>query len=151
MTQISKWGSQEVEMIQHVRNILGDELLSRPQFPEVVGDRRILRFIRGYGSVEKASKMMSKFLKWRIENNVDKIRQDIVYNGKNHPKLFPHGQVILKLVPQIIISKRRTKNGSLISTETFNFSPKEVLSNIKIEEYLEFLIYSLGISLTLII
>ena len=44
----------------------------------MVGDARILRFLRGKQlDVEVASDMYIKFLKWRRENNVDQIRQEI--------------------------------------------------------------------------
>ena len=53
----------------------------------VIGERRLLRFIKGYnGNIEKAAEAYSKFLKWRRENNVDEIRNKIVYGGINHPK-----------------------------------------------------------------
>lgn len=46
----------------------------------------------------------ASFLKWRRENEVDFIRHDILYGGKNTPFLFPFGKVIIDLAPQIVIT-----------------------------------------------
>lgn len=74
-------------------------------FNSVVGDRRILRFLRGNQlKLEQSIHQYAGFLKWRKENNVDEIRQDIVYGGKDSPFKFPYGKKIIDLVPQIIIT-----------------------------------------------
>lgn len=47
-------------------------------FPEVVGDRKLLRFLHAHNrKVSKAVDAYMKFLVWRKENNVDVVRQDI--------------------------------------------------------------------------
>jgi hypothetical protein len=75
-----------------MRAVLGEQLTNRPQYPEVVGDGKILRFLRGHDmDVEKASAMMSKFLTWRKENGIDTIRDNIVNGGMSRPNLFPKG------------------------------------------------------------
>jgi hypothetical protein len=48
--------------------------------------------------------MIRKFLNWRRDHNVDKIRQDIVLGGLNHPTKFPLGELILSLIPQLVIT-----------------------------------------------
>jgi hypothetical protein len=64
-----------------------------------------LRFYRGkQQNLEEALEQYEEFLNWRKENNVDKIRQEIIYGGKNTPFLFPNGKKIIDLVPQIIIT-----------------------------------------------
>jgi hypothetical protein len=71
----------------------------------VVGDRRLLRFLRGKQmNVDEAIKMIEAFLKWRDDNRVDDVRQDIVYGGKDSPYKFPFGKIIIDIAPQIIIS-----------------------------------------------
>ncbi len=71
----------------------------------VIGDRRIIRFIRGCNhNVDETIKAFISFLKWRQDNNVDEIRQDIVYRGMNTPFMFPFGKTIIKLAPQIVIA-----------------------------------------------
>lgn len=49
--------------------------------------------------------MYIKFLNWRREYNVDQIRQEIVYGGKNSALKFPNGEKIIELAPQIVITK----------------------------------------------
>jgi len=56
--------------------------------------------------VNEASKMFSAFLKWRDENNVDDIRNQILYGGLDTPFKFPNGKKIIDLAPQIIISAK---------------------------------------------
>jgi hypothetical protein len=64
-----------------------------------------MRFLRGKAlNVDESTKMIAAFLKWRDENRVDDIRQDIVYGGKDTPYKFPFGKVIIDLAPQIILS-----------------------------------------------
>ena len=81
--------------LMKMRSRLSDVLSNRPQFPDVVGDRKLLRFLRGHDhSVDKACEMFTKFLKWRDENGVDEIRERIVHGGLNHPKKFPNGEKV---------------------------------------------------------
>jgi hypothetical protein len=88
--------------------------------------------------------MISKFLDWRKANNVDNIRQDIIYGRKHSPFLFPSGKKIIDLAPQIVISAKALDNlGRPLVFEQFNFNPKEVLKLVTIKEYLEYLIYTL--------
>eukprot|EP01041_Mallomonas_annulata_P007024 gene7024-14292_t len=148
----SRWSDEETSLIFEMRRRLDCQLSDRPQFPEVVGDRRILRFLRGFNhNIENSFRAMSEFLKWRLENGIDSIRNDIVYGGKNNPLLFPKGDVILKLAPQIVLStKSKDKHGNPISIETFNFSPIEVLKQISIDDYIMFLIYTLEYKMLLL-
>lgn len=72
----------------------------------MIGDRRILRFLRGKQlNVDEASAMFGDFLQWRRDNNVDFIRQDILFGGKTSPFKFPFGKKIIDLAPQIIITR----------------------------------------------
>lgn len=73
----------------------------------VVGDRRILRFLRGkQNNVDDAVKLYSDFLRWRDQRNVDDIRNQIIYGGKNTPFKFPKGKEILEKSKQIVISAK---------------------------------------------
>ena len=111
----------------------------------VVGDRRLLRFLRGnHYDIELCAKMVRNFLQWRLDNKVDAVRQDIVYGGKDSPYKFPNGKLIIDLAPQIIISTNATDyNGRPMCLEQYNFSPKEVFKAVSIEDYLIFLTYTL--------
>jgi hypothetical protein len=48
--------------------------------------------------------MFKAFLKWRDDNNIDAIRNEILYGGMDSAFKFPKGKEILDLTPQIIIS-----------------------------------------------
>lgn len=82
----------------------------------MVGDRRLLRFLRGKGGkVDDAVNAIRSFLKWRDDNDVDKIRQDIVYGGKDSPLKFPSGERTIAIAPQIVVSSRaQDKKGRLL-------------------------------------
>jgi len=111
----------------------------------VVGDRRLLRFLRGKQlNVDEATKQYVDFLKWRKANNLDNIRSEILYGGKNTPLLFPGGKKILELAPQIIISaKALDRKGQPFAMELYDFSPSKLFQEVKLEEYMLFLTYSL--------
>ncbi len=111
----------------------------------VVGDRRLLRFLRGNRyDIELTTKMVKDFLQWRLDNNVDAVRQDIMYGGKDSPYLFPNGKLIIDLAPQIVLSVNALdKRGQPLSIEQFNFSPKEVFKAVSLADYLIFLTYTL--------
>jgi hypothetical protein len=126
-----------------MRRKLRNEINSSPPFPEVVGDRRLLRFYSGNErNINKACRKYAEFLKWREIQNVDRIRQEIVYGGKNCALKFPSGEKILRLFPQIIMSGRpHDKDGRPLILEHYDFTPEEVLKEIAIEEYKIFFIY----------
>ncbi len=110
-----------------------------------IGDRRLLRFLRGQQhDIEKATKKYKIFMEFRKSRNLDKIRNEIVYGGLNCPTKFPKGQLILKLVPQIIILPFTYDIlGQPLVVEQFDFRPGEVLQHITEEDYIHFLLYAL--------
>ena len=143
--RMERWSSSEREKLLEMRAILGVKLTERAQYPDVVGDRRLLRFLRGMGmDAVKASEKYSKFLNWRDANEIDGIRNDILYGGKNDPHLFPCGSKILQCFPQIILAADACDNiGNPLSIERFNFSPSEALKNVTMKEYVNFAMYCL--------
>jgi uridine kinase len=73
-----RWKEEERSAIAEMRLRLFTDLKKIPQFPEVVGDRRLIRFYNGNGKdVDRAVEAYMKFLKWRKDNQVDQIRQNI--------------------------------------------------------------------------
>jgi len=56
--------------------------------------------------VVEASNLYAACLKWRVENNVDDIRNRILYYGINSPLKFPYGKILLNLAPQIVIASK---------------------------------------------
>ena len=82
----NRWNKKESELLLKMRETLRDKLKQQKPFPEVVGDRRLIRFLRGkQHNLKVASEAFEKFLDWRKDNKIDDIRQDIVYGGKNSP------------------------------------------------------------------
>ena len=142
---MGRWSVQETAEVAEVRLKLGDLLTNRPQFPEVVGDRKIIRFLRGHDhKIDKVVEMYSKYLNWRVTSKVDDIRENIIMNGINHPSKFPSADKILPLIPQIVIDPNACdKLGSPICIDQYNFSPSEVLEKLTIDEYIQFVIYCL--------
>lgn len=144
-----KYVFAEVQALREMRERCKESLAEQVAFPEVVGDRRLLRFLHGRsGNIEEACKQYEGFLKWRKVENVDQIRQNIVYGEvpgepMNDPMKWPNGAKLLGLAPQIIIAPVKDKNGFPIVTEQYNFSPKRLFQESSLEEYLEFLIYAL--------
>ena len=150
--KLCRWCPEETENLCQMRKILEKELMNRRQLPDVVGDRRLLRFLRGHGqSVEKASKMFAKFLAWRDEFHVDAIRDHIIYGKLKSPNDFPSGKKILKHVPQIMLSHEALDiHGNPIALEHFNFVPEVVLKEITKKEYTTFMIYNLEYKILLL-
>ena len=140
-----RWTLEEQNLLQEVRARLRHKLDDRPQFPEVVGDRKLIRFIRGHGhQLEKVCEMVENFLDWRTRNNVDHIRDQIVKNGINHWTKFPKGDLITRLIPSVIIAADALdKRGSPICIDQYNFSPSSVLEQITLEDYMLYTIYGL--------
>lgn len=142
---MTRWTAQEHECIAILRERLKEQLADSPQFPEVVGDRKLVRFLRGHNhDLEKVHGMMRNYLQWRKDNKVNEIRTNIVERGFDHPLRFPKGEIILKLIPQLVVlPEALDKTGSPICVEQYNFVPSEVFKYITIEDYILFVMYSL--------
>jgi hypothetical protein len=140
-----RWSALEQQGIETVRSRLKQQLSESPQYPEVVGDRKIVRFLRGHNhDVDKVTTMMSNFLKWRVDSNVNEIRKNIVENGCDHPLKFPKGELILSLIPQLVLVPDAMDNtGSPICVEQYNFVPSEVFKHINLDDYILFVTYGL--------
>jgi hypothetical protein len=140
-----RWSSKEQECINTIRSRVSDLLRDAPAYPEVVGDRKIIRFLRGHDyNLDKVTELYRKFLNWRRTNKVDEIRTNIVENGMNHPTKFPKGELILSLIPQLPIAPDALdKTGSPLCVEQYNFSPANVLSKINLQDYILFTTYCL--------
>lgn len=141
-----RWSEEETRLLVELREMIGQERLqSVPQFQEVVGDRKLLRFLRGHDyNVSKVADLYRKFLDWRRDNGIDNMRQEIVHKGLCHPRLFPGGAKILKLVPQIVIaSDARDVYGCPLVVDQYTFYPSEVFAEITIDEYMVFVHYCL--------
>ena len=66
-------------------------------FEEVIGDYRLIRYLRAFQyNVDEASERWLKFIDWRIEKGVDKIRQEIVANNWT-PAELPHSRTMTSI------------------------------------------------------
>jgi len=140
-----RWNEEETAALIQIREALKDELKSVAQNVEVVGDRCLLRFYRGHlGVMPTALQMIRNYLNWRTENNVDEIRKNIVHGGLNCPAKFPHGETILKVIPQMICDQNaRDLDGVPISCMATNFSVRDFMDNITSEQYRTFIMHVL--------
>jgi hypothetical protein len=138
-----RWSDEDTALLSAMREQLGDKLSKRRQLPDVVGDRRLLRFLRGHGrNVNKACEVFTKFLTWRDENNVDDVRDYILQNPCVDD--FPHANKILSFVSQIVIAHDALDyNGHPICFENYSFDVEAVIKGVSKEEYLEFMTYTL--------
>jgi hypothetical protein len=142
---MSRWIEKEHVALQKMKEMIKSDLESYPKYPEVVGDRRLIRFLRGNGDdAIKAAKSYQNFLKWRKKYDVNNIRNDILYNGKNNPTKFPFANKVLDVLPHILIAFDHCDNeGRPISLETFDWDPINFLDKVTIEEFTTFYIYGL--------
>ena len=140
-----RWTDEDTKALAELRATIGDRLSSVPQFPEVVGDRKLLRFLRGHDyNVPKVAALYCQFLDWRREHRVDEFRENIVRGGMNHPTKFPNGEKILSLIPQVVLAHEVSDTfGCPLMIDQYCFSPSAVMEQITLEEYLTFVIYSL--------
>ena len=141
-----RWSKKDTDAIAIVRSKCAEELKGVEAFPEVVGDRRILRFIKGHPeSIELASEMFAKFLKWRKETGVDAWRNDIVTGGADHPTKFPGADVIGKLIPSIqcTLGTCTDKLGSPLCVDQYDFNPNDILEKIELDDYIKYAVYGL--------
>ena len=142
---MTRWTIHEEKCLKILKERLKDDIKESPQYPEIIGDRKLIRYLRGHNNdIEKIYIMFKNFLKWRLDNNMNEIRTNIVENGYDHPLKFPKGDIILKLIPQLIVlPEALDKTGSPICVEQYNFIPSEVFQYITIEDYIVFVKYSL--------
>ncbi|CAM9169952.1 unnamed protein product, partial [Phaeothamnion confervicola] len=139
-----RWEEQDAELLMEMKVILAEDLRQSPPFPEVVGQRCMLRFLRGHKrDVGRAAAMMARMLQWRRDNGVDAIRQDIVLNKLYHPSLFPFGETVMKHYPFMMASPLCTDaKGNPLSYEGYSFSPRLVQEELKdIDHFIVFHIY----------
>lgn len=143
--EMPRWTPQEHAEIAIVRTRLADLLAASPNFPEVVGDRKIIRFLRGHDhNVDKVCDLYGKFLVWRKECNVDEIRRNIVEGGMDHPLKFPKGEIIQSVMPALIIAPdSQDSYGCPIVVDQYNFSPQTLLDSFTIEDYILYATYCL--------
>jgi hypothetical protein len=70
----------KLDALKELKQVLKHELETTPsQYPEVIGDVRLLRFLKGFQyNVQEVAEVIRTSLQWRVENKVDEIRNHIV-------------------------------------------------------------------------
>ena len=140
-----KWSWLDRSAIEQLRERLAPELSEAVPFPEVVGDRRLLRYLRGNNyDIEVCAEKMGRMLRWRKEAGIDTIRQDIMDRGLTSPLQFPHGATMRDSYPIIMPSRRSLdKKGEPVSVERFAFNADELLKLMTVDEILRFHFYAM--------
>jgi pseudouridine-5'-monophosphatase len=141
--KMSRWSRDEIALLAEMRNRLRKEISEAGQFPEVVGDRPLIRFLRGHGhNIDKATAIYASFLQWRQQYGVDAVREDICRNHKQAMD-FPFSKnFITDIWPQITMSTgMRDTAGNPIAIETYNYSPRAVFQHATPDDYTRFMIY----------
>lgn len=91
--------AEEREQLDTMRTLCSEELRAYPRdFPEVVGDVRLLRFLRGHKTPQQASKFYRAHLRFRQARGLDAMREQIVAGGLEFADL-PHFQTVVKYMP----------------------------------------------------
>lgn len=140
IAQGNRWSEKETELLAQVREALAEEIAAAGQFAEVIGDRGIMKFIRGHGELEKIILMYGNYLKWRKDSNADEIRERIRLEHLNTPNMFPNGQALMNLSKQIIIAEDAPDNeGNLLFYETFDYSPAKIMKEFTIDQWVEWI------------
>lgn len=105
-----RWCKKERNGIREIRERLSNELGSIPAYPEVTGDRKLVRFLRGHNhDIAKVTEMVRNYLRWWVENNVGEIRNNIIAKGMDHPLKFPNGEFIMSLCPCLVLAPPRSE------------------------------------------
>ncbi len=133
--------------------------------PDILGDRKLVRFLRGHEyNLEKLVPMIIRYLTWREHDGINEIRKHILQappsssssqintnNSNNpsnlpadHPRRFPKGELIISLIPQLVLAPdAMDEQDCPIVLEQYDFSVSKVLEQIGIEDYLLFVKYVL--------
>jgi hypothetical protein len=130
---------QQVAAIAIMRRELADDLQQAAQYPELVGDRRLLRFLRGHKfDIAMACKMMRTMFAWRRENNIDEIR-DKIADGQMTPEQFPCYEKIIPCYPFMFSMEHKDKAGHPLNYErTGRIRPRALMQVVTQEEFIHF-------------
>jgi hypothetical protein len=132
---------KQLAAISELRERCAEDLAQAAPFPEVVGNLRILRFLRGHKfNVEVASDMYRNMLRWRKRHGVDAVRQQIVQGGLR-PSDYPGYERFVRFYPSAV-DVCRDKKGRPVAIERVGaIQPKKMLSCFSLAEWLRFHIF----------
>jgi hypothetical protein len=77
-----RWNEKEQQYVHIIREKLSTKISESPQYPDLIGDRKIVRFLRGHNyDIDKILQLYRNFFIWRNANDVNEIRNSIIFGG----------------------------------------------------------------------
>ena len=133
-----KWTDEEIELLKQVRERLRDKFEISIKDDPVIGDNKLMRFVRGHNhKLEKICEMVERYLDFRQEHKVDDIYKDIINNKIDTPDKFPYNDKIHQYCDIFIFHPNmKDKDGSYVTFEG-SINP-EIFSDeigVKVEEF----------------
>jgi hypothetical protein len=144
-----RWTALEMDLLDQVRERLREKFQRSAPYPEVVGDRKLIRFIRGHGhNLDKVCEMVEKFLDWRAQVGADEIRKDIFENNLSTTQ-FPGADIVLDHVKFMNFQAPPHPEGEEGDTAFLAAFPlvvephttPDIFDKIDVEAYIKFRIY----------
>jgi len=135
------FNSLQEEAVREMKKELQADLLSVPDFDELVSDVRFLRFLRGHlFNIGTACEMYRKMLAWRVAKNVNAIREDIVSRNLQ-PQDFPHYGRVARYCPSDMTYGVDIEGRPLQIELVGRANPKKMQSSFSEEEWIRYTIY----------
>eukprot|EP00419_Tripos_fusus_P025495 CAMPEP_0172715000 /NCGR_PEP_ID=MMETSP1074-20121228/67290_1 /TAXON_ID=2916 /ORGANISM="Ceratium fusus, Strain PA161109" /LENGTH=498 /DNA_ID=CAMNT_0013539531 /DNA_START=70 /DNA_END=1563 /DNA_ORIENTATION=- len=140
---------EEASLIVALRRELAKDLAAAPQFPELIGDIRLLRTLRAMDhDVGNAAKAFRRHLLIRRHYNIDEKRQQLAreWGGRLWELSgadLPNGNIICRYIPETIIFSVG-KSGDPVSLSCWGKSrPAEMIREVSDwdQRFLEYFIY----------
>ncbi|KAH7492484.1 Sec14 cytosolic factor [Phytophthora ramorum] len=142
----SENAQEEKNQLHALRMSLEEELKveRHAKFAELVGDVRLLRFLRGHKmNVSVAATKYREMLALRQKLNLDDIRDDIVSNSMS-PDEFPHFQKIIPHLPFLDTYDLFSSEGHVFYFEMTGYADvHNLLIDLTEEEWQTFFLYSM--------
>jgi len=131
---------EEAPLLIRMRIELAADLETCPQYDDVTGDIRLLRFLRGYKhSVSQACIAYRAMLATRMQHDVDAIRRQVLARSLSAEDM-PHGAEIYPFYP-IQLDCGQSKHGHLVSVDPVGqLRLREVMREVGPEKMFEFMI-----------
>ena len=120
----------EKVLLQKMRKMLEVELKEANPHDSVTGDLRMLRFLRGHGTYQRAAWMLRKHYQWRKEAEVDKVQAQV--QDKEWDDIAAGGNVGLLQDYALNLHGGKSKRGDLVTYERIgDFIPSNMFNAAK--------------------
>jgi len=133
---------EEEALVAQMQDKLSADFESLPDAPELVGEIRLLRFLRGHGTVDDAVKAYREMLNLRKEWNVDAIRAQIMANDLSLDAA-PHREALKKAGSSPIFDAGRSNEGDIVVITFPGQVNVPLLMEVSEEDWLENQLYNL--------